>query len=95
MLYVDVRINSGKVNKFVGSKKTIVRPGQIIKIYGELKRIGTCSATVALEARRHSPYNGSQKTVLTTEMTFVRVDGDGEAVPVGEDVKKKRGMLAP
>lgn len=69
-----------------------VRPGQIIKIYGELKNIGTCSATVSLEARRHSPYNGSQRTVLTTEMTFVRVDGDGEAVPVGDHVKKKRGM---
>ncbi len=69
-----------------------VRPGQIIKIYGELKNIGTCSATVSLEARRHSPYNGSQRTVLTTEMTFVRVDGDGEAVPIGDHVKKKRGM---
>ena len=69
-----------------------VRPGQIIKIYGELKNIGTCSATVSLEARRHSPYNGSQRTVLTTEMTFVRVDGDGEAVTNGYHVKKKRCM---
>ena len=71
-----------------------VRPGQIIKIYGELKSIGTCSATIALEARRHSPYNGSQKVVLTTEMTFVRIDGDGEPVPVGDHVKEKRGLLS-
>jgi len=71
-----------------------VRPGQIIKIYGELRSIGTCSATVALEARRHSPYNGSQKVVLTTEMTFVRIDGDGDPVPIGDHVKEKRGMLA-
>jgi acyl-CoA thioesterase YciA len=71
-----------------------VRPGQIIKIYGELKQMGTSSATVKLEARRHSPYNGSQRTVLTTEMTFVRIDGDGEAIPIGEHVKKKRGLYA-
>ena len=70
-----------------------VRPGQIIKIYGELKTIGNCSATISLEARRHSPYNGSQRVVLTTEMTFVRIDGDGEPVPVGDHVKVKRGMI--
>ena len=72
-----------------------VRPGQIIKIYGELKSIGQCSATVSLEARRHSPYNGSQKVVLTTEMTFVRIDGEGEPVPIGDHIKEKRGLLTP
>ncbi len=71
-----------------------VRPGQIIKVYGELKCIGECSATVKLEARRHSPYNGSQRVVLTTEMTFVRIDGDGEPVPIGDHVKEKRGLVS-
>jgi len=69
-----------------------VRPGQIVKIYGELKDIGTSSAKVKLEARRHSPYNGSQKVVLTTEMVFVRIDGDGDAVPIGEHIRIKRGF---
>ena len=53
------------------------RPGQIIKIYGQL------------EARRHSPYNGSQKIVCITDMTFVRIDGDGEPVPIDELIKKR------
>ena len=66
-----------------------VRPGQIIKIYGELRSIGTCSAKIALEARRHSPYNGSQKVVLTTEITFVRIDGDGEPVPIPPHIHYK------
>jgi acyl-CoA thioesterase YciA len=57
-----------------------VRPGQIIKIYGCVKVIGNRSITVHLEARRHSVYNGGQKTVLTTDMTFVRIDGDGDAL---------------
>lgn len=59
-----------------------VRPGQIIKVYGDVLRIGTCSITVKLEARRHSVVNGSQKLVCDVEMTFVRIDGDGEPVPI-------------
>ena len=66
-----------------------VRPGQIIKIYGSLKEIGNTSMVVELEARRHSPYNGSQRAVCTTDMTFVRVDGDGDPVPISENVKNK------
>ena len=64
-----------------------IRPGQIIKIYGQLKYIGTSSITISLEARRHSPYNGSQKVVCTTDMTFVRIDGDGEPVAINVNVK--------
>ena len=66
-----------------------VRPGQIIKIYGEIVKYGSTSCTVKLEARRHSTYNGSQKVVCLTNMKFVRVDGDGESVPVAESVKNK------
>ena len=65
-----------------------VRPGQIIKIYGEVAKFGNSSITIKLEARRHSPYNASQKIVCTTDMTFVRIDGDGEPVPINELVKK-------
>ena len=66
-----------------------IPPGQIIKIYGEVVRVGNRSIVVRLEARRHSVYNGSQRTVLTTDMTFVRIDGDGEAIPISDKVKKK------
>jgi len=66
-----------------------VRPGQIIKIYGDLKEIGNSSIVIKLEARRHSPYNGSQRAACTTDMTFVRIDGDGEPVPINDTVKKR------
>ena len=69
--------------------KKPVRQGHLIKIYGDIASVGTCSVTVLLEARRHSVYNGTQRTVCTTELTFVRVDGDGEAIPIGEKVHKK------
>jgi len=66
-----------------------VRPGQIIKIYGQVKKVGNTSITLRLEARRHSVYNGTQRLVCSTEMVFVRIDGDGEAIPLSDKVKKK------
>lgn len=59
-----------------------VRPGQIIKIYADVVKIGCSSITTHLEARRHSVVNGSQRPVCNVEMTFVRIDGDGEPVPI-------------
>lgn len=65
------------------------RPGQIIKIYGSVVKIGKTSLTLLMEARRHSVYNGTQKTVVSTQMTFVRIDGDGDAIPISERVRQK------
>ena len=65
------------------------RPGQIIKIYGQVIKIGKTSLTLFMEARRHSVYNGTQKTVVNTQMTFVRIDGDGDAIPISERVRQK------
>tara|TARA_R100001443_G_C3317133_1_gene169171 strand:+ start:373 stop:783 length:411 start_codon:yes stop_codon:yes gene_type:complete len=68
-----------------------VRPGQVIKIYGRVQGVGNTSITIKLEARRHSVYNGSQKVVCTTEMVFVRIDGDGDPVPLTDKVRNKFG----
>jgi len=66
-----------------------VRPGQLIKIYGRVLKIGTTSLTVEMEARRHSIYNGTQKPVCKCDMVFVRIDGDGEPVPIPPHIHKK------
>ena len=69
------------------------RPGHLIKIYGRVVTLGKTSITIGLEARRHSPYNGTQKTVCTTNITYVRIDGDGEPIPISDKVQKKYGGL--
>jgi len=74
--------------------KKPVRPGHLIKIYGEVVGLGHTSITIRLEARRHSPYNGTQKTVCSTDITYVRIDGDGEPIPLSDKVQKKYGGLA-
>ena len=66
-----------------------VRPGQLIKVYGCCIKIGKTSLTVEIEARRHSIYNGTQKQVCKCEMVFVRIDGDGEPVPIAKHVHEK------
>ena len=81
------RMVTKKISEVVFHKP--VRPGQIIKIYGEVKVVGNRSITIHLQARRHSVYSGGQKTVLTTDMTFVRIDGDGDAIPISQKVKDK------
>ena len=66
-----------------------VRPGQLIKIYGRCLKIGNTSVTIEIEARRHSIYNGTQKPVCKCQVVFVRIDGDGEPVPIAPHIKKK------
>ena len=66
-----------------------VRAGQIIKIYGLLVSFGRTSCVLGIEARRYSTYNLSEKVVCRTKMKFVRLDGDGESVPITSYVKEK------
>ena len=66
-----------------------VRPGQIIRLYGLIKKVGRTSLTIEVEARRHSIHNGTQKPVCKCQMVFVRIDGDGEAVPIPPHIHYK------
>ena len=74
-----------------------VRPGQIIRIYGCVKKVGRTSLTIAVEARRRSIYNGTQKPVCKCDMVFVRIDGDGDPVPIPPHIhykfKKQQSLL--
>ena len=66
-----------------------VRPGQLIKIYGRCLTIVKTYVTIEIEARRHSIYNGTQKPVCKCSMVFVRIDGDGEPVPIAPHIHAK------
>jgi acyl-CoA thioesterase YciA len=66
-----------------------VRPGQIIRLYGAIKKVGRTSLTIEVEARRHSIHNGTQKPVCRCQMVFVRIDGDGESVPIPPHIHYK------
>ena len=57
--------------------KLPARKGSLVKLFGEVDRIGTTSITLRMEARKQ------------TKITFVRVDPDGQPIPIAERVHKK------
>ena len=69
--------------------KKPAREGQMLKIYGSVAEIGTTSITLNLEARAHSVYTGQQSIVLSTNIKFVRIDEDGNPIPLADRIREK------
>ncbi len=69
--------------------KKAAKEGQMIKIYGKVDLIGTTSITLYMEARSHNVYSGSQSIILSTKIKFVRIDENGDSIPISERVKLK------
>ncbi|NBV27653.1 acyl-CoA thioesterase [bacterium] len=63
------------------------REGQLLKIYGSPSQVGTSSITLYVEARAHNVYTGEQKLILRTHIRFVRIDEDGNSIPISERAK--------
>ena len=65
------------------------REGKLLKIYGDVDSVGGSSIMLKLEARYHNVYNGKQNLILRTNITFVRIDEMGDAIPISDRVKDK------
>ena len=65
------------------------KEGQLIKIYGAIEKIGVSCITLKLEARSHNVYDGRQAKILSSFITFVRIDEQGESIPISDRVKEK------
>ena len=65
------------------------REGQLLKIYGDVESVGGSSIRLIIEARSHNVYNGKQNLILRTNMTFVRIDEMGDAIPISDRVRTK------
>lgn len=69
--------------------KKSAKEGQLLKIYGSVYEVGNTSITLYLEARAHNVYSGKQTVMLSTNIKFVRIDEEGDPVPISERVKTK------
>jgi acyl-CoA hydrolase len=69
------------------------KEGQLLKIYGSPVRHGSSSITLYLEARNHNVYTGEQKIILKTNIKFVRIDEEGNAIPLGDKAKNRISKL--
>jgi acyl-CoA thioesterase YciA len=74
-----------KIDEFIFKKP--IKVGNLIKVYGEVREFGTTSVTLYLEVRRHNVYTGDQDVVTQTNIKFVRIDEEGNAIPISERVK--------
>lgn len=69
--------------------KKPAKEGQLLKMYGKVEEIGTTSMKLYVEARAHNVYSGLQTVILSTNITFVRIDENGDPIPISERVKNK------
>ena len=69
--------------------KRPAKEGQLLKIYGRVAEVGNTSLTLYLEARAHNVYSGSQSVILSTNIKFVRIDENNEAIPISDRVRLK------
>jgi acyl-CoA thioesterase YciA len=65
------------------------KEGQLLKIYGSPSSLGITSVTLYMEARAHNVYTGNQVIVLRTNIKFVRIDEEGNAIPINAPGRKK------
>ena len=69
------------------------KEGQLLKIYGSPAKLGNTSVTLYMEARAHNVYTGEQGVVLRTHIKFVRVDEDGNPIPISDRAKNRINQI--
>lgn len=67
--------------------KRPVKVGSILKIYGNVVKFGNTSLELYMEVRKHNVYTGEQEIVTHTIVKFVRVDEEGNPIPLSQRVK--------
>ena len=69
------------------------KEGQLLKIYGYPTKLGTTSIVLYMEARAHNVYTGNQIVVLKTNIRFVRIDEEGNPIPINEKGRNRISKL--
>lgn len=65
-----------------------IKVGYLIKVYGEVTRVGNTSITIKIEVRAHNVRTDNQTVVCETDITFVKIDEDGSPIPINSKVKE-------
>ena len=81
------RIVTIKIDELIFKRP--VKVGNLIKIYGKVLEFGRTSVSLYIEVRKHNVYTGDQDVVTHTNIKFVKIDDDGNSVPIQDYVKKR------
>jgi len=66
--------------------KKPVKVKEHIKLYGRVLSLGRSSVKILVEAKRVAFQEGEEELVCSTQMVFVRIDDNGSAIPIDENV---------
>lgn len=66
-----------------------VKSGQLIEIWGTVKKMGRSSVTLNIECRKHNLRTDKQEIVVNTDFKFVKVDEYGDSVPISSRIREK------
>ena len=69
-----------KIEELVFKKP--VKVGNLMKIYGNVIQFGRTSVSIYIEVRKHNVYTGEQDVVTHTNIKFVRIDDEGNPIPI-------------
>jgi len=91
-----------KIDELVFKKP--IKVGNILKIYAKVLDFGTTSILLYIEVRKHNVYTGDQDISTHTNIKFVRIDEEGNSIPISDRVKIRyldriqkfgKGLLSP
>lgn len=68
-----------------------ILPNQIYKTYVGISKIGNSSIVLKAEIRKHSVHTEHETLALKAETVFVRINEEGEAIKISDNVRKKYG----
>jgi acyl-CoA thioesterase YciA len=81
------RMVTVKIDELVFKKA--VKVGNLLKVYGNVIEFGNTSVSIYIDVRKHNVYNGNQETVTHTNIKFVRIDDEGNPLPISERIKTR------
>ena len=69
--------------------KKAVKVNALLKIYGKVLEFGNTSVSLYIEVRKHNVRTGDQEIVTHTNIKFVRIDEEGNPLPISNRIKKR------
>lgn len=81
------RVVTIKIDELVFKKA--VKVNALLKIYGKVIEFGNTSVSLYIEVRKHNVRTGDQEIVTQTNIKFVRIDEDGNPIPISPHVKQR------
>jgi acyl-CoA thioesterase YciA len=70
-----------------------IKVGNVIKTYCGIESIGNTSINVIVEMRKYNVRSEAEVVCLRVNVTFVRIDEEGNAIPIGRGIKEKYSTL--